>query len=607
MRGGLAALLAQAMIAAAAPADVLEYVYIEANAGSSAGGHAALRLGDDVFDFQNHRFDTLRLRRTRWDEFRYLYTVLENRTLRIARIETSDPVAEAIRDRFNRRFLEEGRRFAHLAELRRDRQLLERLAAASPASVTDISALLDLRGAGLFYGSEVGSGESAVLSELRVRIAAKHGAGFLDARRRDLESEISALASQAGFAGRFSELSLQLLALRTVDAALAVRPERLRSTNDGSLALDARERERLARLSEGLESALVDLVASRRPDWGYPALLGMARLEAIATSLREDRLVVLDAYAATPRASTGTPVRSSAYLSELLENAERDLAWARARLANSKRPGELTVARLEDAVNRFVETREAARDGRPLRLREEPGLPAPRPEEVTLPLPANEPARFAEAAREAQERERTALATLRNALGYDLVTRNCITEIFATLDAELGAQGSERALGGRLEPSRSLDFIPVVSYGSVVETYRVTEVGEIPSLRRTRMAELYEEENDFRVYLRESNTLSSTIYRRNDMEPFFLFFTDDAIAPRPLFGALNVAAGAAQAAVGVLRAPFDRGATLWSGIKGIAFSLPELFFVNLRKGILEYAPADPPRTVAHFRPHPPQH
>jgi hypothetical protein len=34
-----------------------------------------------------------------------------------------------------------------------------------------------------------------------------------------------------------------------------------------------------------------------------------------------------------------------------------------------------------------------------------------------------------------------------------------------------------------------------------------------------------------------------------------------------------------------------------SGIKGAVFSLPELVFVNLRKGILEYAPGDTPRTL----------
>ena len=50
-------------------------------------------------------------------------------------------------------------------------------------------------------------------------------------------------------------------------------------------------------------------------------------------------------------------------------------------------------------------------------------------------------------------------------------------------------------------------------------------------------------------------------------------------------------------AFGVLRAPLDRGRTLWSGFKGVVFSLPELAFVNLRKGTLEYGPSDPPRTA----------
>ena len=54
---------------------------------------------------------------------------------------------------------------------------------------------------------------------------------------------------------------------------------------------------------------------------------------------------------------------------------------------------------------------------------------------------------------------------------------------------------------------------------------------------------MYAEENDIKVYLRESNTLSSTIYRRNGRDSFFLFFTDDALPVRPIYGALNVAAG----------------------------------------------------------------
>ena len=53
---------------------------------------------------------------------------------------------------------------------------------------------------------------------------------------------------------------------------------------------------------------------------------------------------------------------------------------------------------------------------------------------------------------------------------------------------------------------------------------------------------------------------------------------------------------------GLLRAPLDRGRTLWSGTRGVVFSLPELAFVNLRKGTLEYGPGDPPRTAFRAEP-----
>jgi len=130
----------------------------------------------------------------------------------------------------------------------------------------------------------------------------------------------------------------------------------------------------------------------------------------------------------------------------------------------------------------------------------------------------------------------------------------------------------------------------------VLAAHADAEASEIPSFRSFRLEQMYAAENDLGVYLRESNTLTSSIYRRNDVEPFFLFFTEDALPLRPVYGALNLAAGFGEMALGVLRAPWDRGRMLTSGLKGAAFSLPELVFVNLRKGILEYAPGDTART-----------
>jgi len=62
------------------------------------------------------------------------------------------------------------------------------------------------------------------------------------------------------------------------------------------------------------------------------------------------------------------------------------------------------------------------------------------------------------------------------------------------------------------------------------------------------------------------------------------------VAPRPLLGAVNGAAGLGAGAAGVALLHFDHGRLLGSGLRGVVFSLPELAFVNLRKGSFIYVP-----------------
>jgi hypothetical protein len=89
------------------------------------------------------------------------------------------------------------------------------------------------------------------------------------------------------------------------------------------------------------------------------------------------------------------------------------------------------------------------------------------------------------------------------------------------------------------------------------------------------------------VALRESNTLTSPVYEPNPQDSFFLFFAD-AVAVRPLLGGVNLVAGLGASAAGLALLPFDGGHALLSGMKGALFSLPELAFVNLRKGTFDY-------------------
>jgi hypothetical protein len=196
----------------------------------------------------------------------------------------------------------------------------------------------------------------------------------------------------------------------------------------------------------------------------------------------------------------------------------------------------------------------------------------------------------------ARSRELSAAEELGAVYGYDLFSQNCVSAIFDTLESALPQHEVADRLGGEVALRNTLNFIPRVSIGAVERNYRVSERGEIPSLRRTELAAMYARENSTRVYLRESNTLTSTIYRDNPRDGFFVFFTDDTIWTRPIYGAVNFVAGLGQALVGLVRAPFVGPRELLAGAEGALFSLPELFFVNFRKGSLDYGPTDVART-----------
>jgi hypothetical protein len=215
-----------------------------------------------------------------------------------------------------------------------------------------------------------------------------------------------------------------------------------------------------------------------------------------------------------------------------------------------------------------------------------PLLPAPAGTVPGLPRPRLHGAVAEQALAVARLREAQAERALRDAFGYDLLQRNCVTELFATVAGALH-DGAEPPAPG------ALAFIPFVSFDWFRRTHDVSRVWAEPSLRRARLASLYREQPDFFVFARESNTLTSTIYRRHEDDGFFLFFTADVPVLRPLFGALNLAAGLGQAVYGLWRLPFDAGRNLRAGLAGARDSLPELLFLNIRKGTLRYGPATP--------------
>lgn len=600
-----AALLVALGVAGASGAQSVDVVYVEANVGGSSGGHIAARFDDRVYHFQNREGSWLRLERASWAWFRYAYGVLQNRDLVLHRVPADDAGVQALRDGFDDRYLLERRHFDTLEALDADLALFERSRDARVGAWS-------VRGGGYFCRAATPTGSAAwrtrvspaVLHPTLARRAAQVDTALRDLALRAVDGAEAALRQGRGLAlatpsERYGELVQQRLALDLLlgrrDTALC--PGAFRIATGVAGRLEEGDRAWIASTALALERRAAALLRSPRPDWGDPLLLALARREALAESLRRGRFVVLDAFARDASSVPGASLRDDARRPFLAE-IEADVAAQRDRALRALRAipeyDERRFNDWEDALNRALELERGIRSGHDVRVSGERLVPegwgaVPALTRPTAPSPAD-----LEAAREARVAYR---AALERRYGYDLLGRNCATELLRGLDTPEAAT----VLGGRIDPDAGMHFVPRVAFRATGERYRGVVRDALPSYRARRLAQMRRDEGALRVFARESNTLSSTVYRRNPRDSWFVFFTDDAPWVRPLFGLANLAAGAGETGVGLLSAPFDRGARLRSGLSGMVFSAPELVFVNLRKGTLEYGraasetpPAAPP-------------
>ena len=617
----------------------MDYLYVDANEGGASGGHAAIRFDDEVFHFEYRRPRTIRLRRDDFGGLLHRYTVLDNRSLVIHRIPVSEDTYRLLREEFARRHLVQDQHLRAQAAIVADHRLLDALLAHREARTPDKPVRLE--GVGFFFEtarppevraaperdispSDEDTAPASALVALRARVLEVYGPGFIDESMEAILGQLIELSPEGpadsprnlsaerpplttyGFARRYHDLFVSLLALETLRDARPLRMDGVAGAAGGGPALDDADVELVGRLVEALETSLVRLLRSSRPDWGFPLLVGMARLVTLDETRRAGHWMFLDAFAPDEMVIPAQQILGRPTLAQALrDEAGGDFAVVRARLGRRVESGpsfpEADFASLEGAGNRLIEISRTVDAGRPMRLALRLGAPS-RDAVLAAPIiPAVGPDELARHAARAREHEDAYESELRRLYGYDVVTRNCVTEIFRTIDAAFASRlrdpdtdrirlESTRRLGGYVEVDYTLNFIPAASALSVRGTYAVAETFEIPSYRLAALARLYRQDNAARVYLRESNTLTSTLYRRNPADSAFLFFTDDTIVLRPLLGALNFVTGLGASAAGLFTLPIDKGDLLLAGLKGAIFSLPELVFFNIRKGSLPYAP-----------------
>ncbi len=653
---GVALALAASATAWADPGPSIVYVSMGSNEGVASGGHSGIRLGGLVFHFERQTGGLLRMRREDFESVRHRYSALENRTMVVRSVSVSPDTYRLIHEEFTLRYAVQEQHVRAHDLLRADRHLLEatlaaRTGARSPGPVV-------LEGVGLFFdqvelpGIAAGGADRAgadlvspALDGFRRRVAAALGEGFLAGARTRIARDLDALrpdpddaplrpiaadrppAASYALSQRYRDGVTLLAALAVVEGARPLRDGSLVGAGGMGPRLDGGDLELIDRLAVAQEASLLRLLRSARPDRGFPLLVGMARLVALDESRRSGRWQFVDSLPANVTVIRGARLARYPDLAHgLLAEARDDFEAARATL---RAPGDAggrfpegDWAALEAAGGHFQRVLGSVHERRDLPFAGAAPLPS-RSAVLRQPrlaaLGTDELRASLGAARRREEWHAEALERL---YGYEVFTKNCVTEIFDTIDAafaravteaatrdgvslsraeleERVAEESVRRLGGHVEGAPN--FLPAAAAIAVERAWRVDERVEIPSHRRSMLARMYEQQNFLRVFLRESNTLTSTLYRWTQDDSTFLFFTDDALVPRPLFGALNLVTGLIAAAAGLVRIPIDGGDLTVSGLKGAFFSLPELAFLNIRKGSFEHVGRSRPAAIAARR------
>jgi hypothetical protein len=622
-----------------------EYLYIEANEGGSSGGHTAVRFGDQIYHFEN-RGGLLVLATEPSAAFVHAYAQLGNRPMHTREIAVTPETALQLRRQFELRRQAQAAQLDVATALREDTQLLERWQRAAAQAEAPGADARAVPAAGYFLPVAADDGAlrdrrsvqardvtSRAIATLRARVAAEHGADVFARREAWLRAQLEHVAAPGRlqwpvtlpsdayerpplaypFARRHLDLVSGLAALEILAAARPLRGDALITLEAATVPgadgpeLDDHALDVLARFARDLESALAALVVSERPDFGQPLLVGMARLAALHQSLETGRLVFLDAFASDAESLDGALFAARQDLApHMMGEAQEQLDAARDAFFRDTPPGESpderSWSRLEQQANRSHELLRGIRSHRDVRVERGHLIPSRSArygagQGVAPPLAGLDAALARARDREAHYAER-----LQALHGYHLIGHNCVSEIFTTLQAafEDGASSpsiadawAREAIGGQVAERGALGFVPFLSAATVDARYRVVARRTIPSLRAWRIREMRGSEDAIRVALRESNTLTSTSYRRAHRDSFFLFFTDRHVALRPLFGAANLLAGLGESLWGLVRLPVDRGETLVSGLRGSAWSLPELAFLSIRKGSNDWAPRRP--------------
>lgn len=569
-------------------AHSLEYLYIESNSGTSSGGHVGVKLDDTVFHYQNKEGWIL-LEREDWNHFQHLYAELDNRDIHLATLKIPDDQILIINDHLARLYQTQNALLGELSSLDQDISLIRKIQRKES---------FILSGAGFFLESSQHADHKEPDPEAfnlispslagRLLFAIKEQQKRLRYQSSPHQEKFGSPQSfSPGYAERWSDLKRNEIALEAVlsrrffDTSLMIDAGPLREASEDPASCSTASH--LARYERRLEENTVKLIQQPSPGSGLTLLRNLARIAAIRASLKQHKLLLLrpslkgnteqlwpDAYMETPQ-------------QRLRADFEENIRRLQSDLSCSEELDDVAYHRLELAALDLWTTEDAIRSGVPPAFDEDPGLPDA-PLEIDLASEKNLETIAASDLERALQLHDQLTELFGEKARYSLIERNCVTELIRAVNSSFEGATEPDNFRGHISPLGSQAFIPFRFFELVKSRYPITQIRTIPSFRHRKLANVETLDTSFWARIRESNTLTGTLYEPRDSDGLFLFFTDETVWSRPLLGTINVGLATGGMAVGLIASPVDQGRLLFTSARGALFSLPELALWNIRKG-----------------------
>lgn len=566
----------------------LDYLYIEANSGTSSGGHVAVKLDETVYHFQN-KDGLILLQRDGWDRFRHLYADLDNRDIHVAKVTVPETVQAEVRRHLDLFHLNQTVWLDRADSLNRDVQLLEAFTQKRPFLV---------QGAG-FFSDKKPTPESAspplpLQTSVETPVSLERRLQSLRQKRQSLhyfdatmpDEELSPAKLHEGYADQWLDLLQNEIALefvlgrKTLNQGLLMDGGPIHPKEDPK---DCSVQDWLTRYLSHLEKDATRLLLHPYPGSGLPLLRALARLEVVRLSLEKNRLYLL-----LPGLNSQAHESSHDEYLKLPQNRleaefRQHLKELRGHIFCATAVDDLAYHKLELAALDLHEAEHANQKETPVRFDHEPDLPnapalLPPDQMENSRRPEPDQLNTANAAR-ARLQER-----IIEKMHYNLITRNCVTELIKAINAGFESNHEPVDFKGHIDPWRSQSFIPFRFFELVLQRYPIGSTSKIRSFRHRKLDQLIAAGDGPWVEMREGNTLTGTLYQPREEDGVFLFFTDESLWSRPLLGTANLGAGMSMMALGLFGLPIDEGRLLMAGARGVLFSLPEIALWNIRKG-----------------------